>query len=52
VYPQRVHANVTVRKNDRIRDQKTGTIYTIDEVVVPTNPAGHSSVRAVLRRVT
>src|SRR5688500_17450668 len=41
-YTMRVHPNVTVRRDDRVRDLTTGFIYTIDEVVTPVNPAGHA----------
>jgi hypothetical protein len=51
-YTMRVRTNVTVQRDDRIHDERTGTMYTIDEVVTPVNPAGHAVRRIVLRRVT
>lgn len=51
-YTMRVHPNVVVRRDDRVRDLSTNVVYTVDEVVVPVNPAGHAPRRVVLRRVT
>ncbi len=51
-YAMRVRTHVTVFRDDRIHDERTGAIYTIDEVVTPVNPVGHAVRRIVLRRVT
>lgn len=54
-YTLRMPANVELRKYDRIRDQKTGAVYTFDTVddpAVPSNPAGHTSRRVTVRKVT
>lgn len=51
-YTMRVRSNVSVLRDDRIHDEHTGVVYTIDEVVTPVNPAGHAVRRVVLRRVT
>lgn len=51
-YTMRVRTNVTVLRDDRVHDEQTGVVYTIDEVVTPVNPAGHPVRRVVLRRVT
>lgn len=51
-YTCRVRPPVVLRKDDRIKDERTLSIYTVDEIVTPVNPAGHAATRAVLRRVT
>lgn len=51
-YTMRVRRNVSVRRDDRVRDLNSGVVYVIDEVVTPVNPVGHGAVRVVLRRVT
>lgn len=51
-YACRVHHNVTLYRDDRIRDQRTGDVYTVDEIITPTNPVGHTFRRLTLRRVT
>jgi hypothetical protein len=51
-YAMRVHRNIELRKGDRVRDERTQVIYTIDFAATPANPAGHTSRRATLRKVT
>jgi hypothetical protein len=51
-YNLRIRANVTLQRDDRVRDEKTGATYAIDEVVTPVNPVGHAAIRVVLRKVT
>lgn len=51
-YTLRVHPNVDLRKYNRVRDERTGDVYTFDTVTKPVNPAGHRVFSAVLRRVT
>lgn len=51
-YNLRVRTNVALQRDDRIRDEQTGSTYTIDEVVTPINPVGHAATRVVLRKVT
>lgn len=48
----RPRAGVTLRQNDRVRDERTGATYTVDTQVSPTNPVGHTVTRFDLRRVT
>lgn len=43
---------VELKKDDRVRDERTNITYTVDEIVQPTNPVGHAVTRLVLRRVT
>lgn len=39
-------------KYQRVRDERTSAVYTIDRITSPTNPAGHSVLSATLRKVT
>lgn len=43
---------VDIRRDDRIRDQKTQRVYTIDEVVTPLSTVGHRYHSIKGRRVT
>lgn len=51
-YALRVWRNVELRKNDRIRDERTGVTYSVTTDAPSTNPVGLGSVRADLQRVT
>jgi hypothetical protein len=51
-YNLRVRTNLALQRDDRIRDERTGVTYTVDELVTPVNPAGHAATRVVLRKVT
>ncbi|HEX8106104.1 MAG TPA: hypothetical protein VF516_00185 [Kofleriaceae bacterium] len=51
-YALRMHSNTRLLKGDRIRDERTGDTYTVDFLATPANPAGHTSRRATLRKVT
>lgn len=51
-YALRIRTNIELRQDDRIRDERTGRVYTIDTLAPQTNPAGHSVTRADLLRVT
>jgi hypothetical protein len=44
--------SVELRRDDRLRDERTGATYTIDDIPTPTSNVGLNSVRANLRRVT
>lgn len=43
---------VELRRDDRIRDERTDAVYTVDDAPGVTNPVGLNVVRANLRRVT
>jgi hypothetical protein len=51
-YTLRVYPNVDLKKYNRVRDERTGDVYTLDTITKPVNPVGHRSYSAVLRRVT
>lgn len=51
-YTLRVSPAVDLRKGDRIRDERTGEVYTGDFEALVANPAGHRSRRMTLRKVT
>lgn len=44
--------NFDLTKYQRVRDDRTGSVYTFDRITKPTNPAGHSVLSATLRKVT
>jgi hypothetical protein len=48
----RVPAGTTVTAANRLRDTVTGTLYLVDHVHQPTNPAVPADVRLDLRRVS
>lgn len=48
----RPRAGFTFRQGDRVRSERTGEVYTVDVLVSPRNPVGHSVTRYDLRRVT
>lgn len=50
-YTVRMRTPVELLKYDRLRDERTGDVYALDEVVTPANPAGHRNRRATARRV-
>jgi hypothetical protein len=47
----RVRANVPVNETSRIKDERTGEIYMIEQLVHPQDPFGSAAIRLVLRRV-
>lgn len=47
----RLRPNVPVNETSRIKDERTGQIYMIEELVAPQDPFGAASVRMILRRV-
>lgn len=51
-YMGRCYPSLEIRRDDRVRDERTGQVYTVDEVVTPVNPVGHTFRSIKLRRVT
>lgn len=51
-YTLRIRANIELRKGDRVRDERTGAVYTFDEETTKANPVGHRVRRATLRKVS
>lgn len=51
-YTLRVAPTVDLAKYDRVRDERTGDVYTFDTVTRPLWSAGHRTFSAVMRRVT
>lgn len=51
-YAMRVWRGVDLRQDDRIRDERTGSVYYVTSLNPSTNPVGLGSTRAVLQRVT
>jgi hypothetical protein len=54
-YTLRMAPTIELRKYDRIRDERTGAVYvfdTVDDPTTPSNPAGHTSRRVAVRKVT
>jgi hypothetical protein len=51
-YVLRPVRRLVLRKDDRVRDERTGAVYTIDILNTPTSPAGHNTTKAVMRKVT
>lgn len=51
-YTLRVGPTVDLLKYQRVRDERTGDVYTLDTVTRPVNPVGHRTFSAVLRRIT
>ena len=53
VYKARVPSNMTLEEGDRLRDNRTGSIYAIDEFVhVPRSIAGQASLTLDLRKLS
>ena len=48
----RVPARTDVTDQDRVRDERTGQIYSVDAVSSMANPAAVSDIRVDLRRTT
>lgn len=47
----RARPDVDIREADRLRDERTGSIYLVEAVSRPSSPVGATDVRLVLRRV-
>lgn len=47
----RVRPHADIREEDRLRDERTGSIYLVEAVSRPQSPIGRADVRLVLRRV-
>lgn len=47
----RCRANVDVKETDRLRDERTGHVYMIEELVEPQDPIGAAAKSFTLRRV-
>jgi hypothetical protein len=48
----RCSARWQLRKDDRVRDERTGDVYTIDFLVTPPNPVNGGTWNLTLRRVS
>lgn len=48
----RLRANVDVKETDRIKDELNGTIYTIENMVKPSDPNGTVATRLELKKIT
>lgn len=51
-YTGRCGTRWTIQRDDRIRDERDGTVYTVDMVTTPRNVAGGASRNLTLRRVS
>ena len=51
-YACRIGPRYELRKNDRLRDERTGAVYTVDIVQTPANPAGHTNRNLTLRKLS
>lgn len=51
-YTLRTLPNVVLQRGDRIRDERTGAVYTPDFEATADNVAGHTSRHVTLRKVT
>lgn len=51
-HAMRVWRGVDLRQGDRVRDERTGALYSVLTLATSTNPAGLGSTRADLQRVT
>ena len=51
-YTGRLPHGTTVDDSQRIRDERTGDVYSIDNVTAPVNPIIPQDVRLDLRRIT
>lgn len=48
----RLRADVDVKETDRIKDELSGEIYTIENLVKPSDPNGSVATRLELKRIT
>jgi hypothetical protein len=51
-YTARLPHGTALANNERLQDEATGSIYAVDAVTTPANPALPQDVRVDLRRVT
>lgn len=51
-YTGRIPTGTAINNNQRIRDDISGTLYVVNNVTSPTNPAIPMDIRLDLRRVT
>lgn len=47
----RCRANVDVKETDRLKDERTGWLYMIEELLEPVDPMGAAAKSLILRRV-
>lgn len=50
-YALRVWNGVDIRQGDRVRDERTGAVYSVTTLAPSTNPVGLGATRADLQRV-
>lgn len=50
-YAVRMRTPMELLKYDRLRDERTGDVYALDEIQTPANPVGHRNRKATARRV-
>lgn len=51
-FTARCSRKTDIRRDDRLRDQKTQRVYTVDEVITPLGTVGHNYHNIRGRRVT
>jgi hypothetical protein len=47
----RCRANVDVKETDRLKDERTGYLYMIEQIVEPMDPIGAAAKSFILKRV-
>jgi hypothetical protein len=52
MFTLRVGAAVPLVKFSRVRDERTGEVFTIDNIITPRGTVGHRPVSATMRRTT